>query len=152
MNIKQRLEADLKTAMLEGNKTLVTTLRTLKSSILYAEVAAGVRGQGLEDKEVVALLQKESKKRQESAALFAKGGNQVKADAELGEIQVINTYLPVQLSDADLIELIDSAIDEIQDSSPQALGKVIARVKELSDGSADGGRIAIAAKERLAKR
>jgi len=151
MNLKQRIDADLKTAMLDGNKPLVTTLRTLKSAILYAEVASGAREQGLHDKDVVALLQKESKKRHESAELFAKGGNQEKAEAELREIEVINAYLPAQLSDEELAELISKAIDEIQDSSPQAMGKIIARVKELSNGSVEGGRIAQAVKERLTK-
>lgn len=151
MNLKQRIEADLKTAMLDGNKVLVTTLRTLKSAILYAEVAAGAREQGLGDKEVVILLQKESKKRQESAELFAKGGNQEKADAELKEIQIIKTYLPAQISDEELEKYISTAVSEAQDTSPQAMGKIIGRVKELSDGGADGGRIAQAVKERLAK-
>ena len=63
MTIKEQLEIDIKTAMLAGEKTLVTTLRGLKSAILYAEVAAGSRDEGLSDDVVVGLLQKESKKR-----------------------------------------------------------------------------------------
>ena len=151
MSIKQRIEVDLKTAMLSGNKQLVTILRTLKSAILYAEVAAGAREHGLDDKNVIILLQKESKKRQESAELFAKGGNREKANAELAEIEVIDAYLPAQLSDEELEETISTAIDEVRDTSPQAMGKIIARVKELSEGGADGGRIARAVQERLTK-
>ncbi len=150
MNIKQRIDADLKTAMLNGDKTLVTTLRTLKSVILYAEVAAGSREHGLSDEDIVSLLQKEAKKRQESADLFSQGGNQEKSDAELSEIRVINNYLPAQIDDAELQALISAAIDEIQDTSPQAMGRIISRVKENVNGGADGGRIALAVKERLA--
>jgi uncharacterized protein YqeY len=151
MNLKQRIDADLKSAMLGGDKTLVTTLRTLKSVILYAELASGEREQGLSDKDIITLLRKESKKRQESAELFAQGGNQTKADDELQELKVIEAYLPAQLSDEALTGLVDQAFSDVNDNSPQAMGKLIARVKELSGGAVDGGRIAMAVKQRLAK-
>lgn len=149
MSIKQRIEADLKSAMLEGDKQLVTILRTLKSAILYAEVAAGTREQGMSDEDIVALLQKEAKKRQESAELFAKGGNDEKAEAERREIEILGRYLPVQLHDDELVELVEEVIGELGEVTPQAMGKVIARVKELSEGRADGARIAKTVKERL---
>jgi uncharacterized protein len=151
MNVKQRIDADLKAAMLGGDKTLVTTLRGLKSAILYAEVSVGKREQGLSDQEIMPLLQKEAKKRLESAELFAKGGNQEKAEAEREELKVIEGYLPDQLSDDELASLIDEAIAKQDNVSLQVMGKVIARVKELSENRADGGRIAAAVKERLAK-
>jgi uncharacterized protein YqeY len=72
---KQQIDADLKTAMLAGDKTLVTTLRGLKSAILYVEVAENAREKGLPEDAVVAILQKEAKKRQESADLYLQGGN-----------------------------------------------------------------------------
>lgn len=151
MSLKQQIDTDLKTAMLGGDKVLVTTLRTLKSVILNAEVASGTREQGLDDKSVADLFRKEAKKRQESAELFARGGNQEKSKAELQELKVIEAYLPAQLSDEDITKLVNQAIDESGDSSMQAIGKVIARVKELSDGNAEGGRIAAVVKERLSK-
>lgn len=137
--------------MLGGDKTLVTTLRGLKSAILYAEVAAGKREEGLGDDEIIVLLQKESKKRQESAELYKKGGNDEKADAELTEYEVIQKYLPAQLSDEELMQLVEKAMEEIEDNSPQAMGRIIGKVKELSGGQADGGRIAGAVKERLSR-
>jgi uncharacterized protein len=149
MNLKQRIEADLKDAMLRQDKVLVTTLRTLKSALLYAEVASGKREQGLGDDEIVALLRKEAKKRQESAELFAQGGNQAKSDAERQELKVLEAYLPPEMDDETLAGLVDRAFGEIDDHSPQALGKLIAHVKELSSGSVDGGRIAAAVKKRL---
>lgn len=149
MNIKQRIDSDLKSAMLAGDKQLVTTLRTLKSALQYAEVATGTREQGMSDEAVIALLQKEAKKRQESADLYTRGGNQQKAEAELQEIAVISRYLPTPLSDEELSELVDRAVQELDEVTPQAMGKVIARVKEMSEGRADGSRVAGMVKERL---
>src|SRR5437879_2903064 len=94
MSLKQQIDKDIKTEMLAGEKTLVTTLRGLKSVILYAEVATGSRDKGLSDQEIVELLAKEAKKRQESAELYQKGGSQDRAEAELAEKQVIERYLP----------------------------------------------------------
>src|SRR6185369_11783185 len=97
--LKVRIDQDLKTALLAGDKTLATTLRGLKSAILYVEVAKGVRDEGLSDEEIVTLLAKEAKKRQESADLYVQGGSQERADAELAEKKAIEVYLPQQLSD-----------------------------------------------------
>src|ERR671929_50955 len=99
MSLKERIDQDLKQAMLAGDKTLVTTLRGLKSAILYAEVAKGSRDKGLSDEEVVEILTKEAKKRQESADMYSQGGSAEKAEAELTEKTVIEKYLPAQLSD-----------------------------------------------------
>ncbi len=149
MSIKEQIDQDLKAAMLGGEKTLVTTLRGLKSAILYVEVADGKRDDGLSDQEVVEVLRKEAKKRQESADLYVKGGNQEKADVEQAELKVIEKYLPQQMGDDQLAALVDQAMQESQDVSPQVMGKIIGRVKELSQGNADGGRIAQAVKQRL---
>ncbi len=111
--LKQRIDQELKQALLGGNKTLATTLRGLKSVILYAEVAKGARDKGLSDEEILTLFAKESKKRQESADLYVRGGNQEKADAELEEKQVIDAYLPKQLSDDELYAAVDGAINEL---------------------------------------
>lgn len=149
MDIKKQIEQDLKVAMLGGDKVLATTLRGLKSAILYAEVAAGKREEGLGDAEMVDLLRKEAKKRQESADLFARGGNQEKAQAELTELKVIEKYLPAQADDQQLSAWVEQAVSEIGEVSPQTMGRIIGRVKELSDGGADGGRIAKAVKDKM---
>lgn len=148
--LKQRIDQELKQALLAGNKTLVTTLRGLKSVILYAEVAKGSREEGLSDEEILVLLAKESKKRQESADLYVQGGNQTSADAELEEKRVIDAYLPKQLSDDELATVVDAAIAETGATGPQAMGQVIGAVKQRVEGQADGGRIAVMVKERLA--
>ncbi|HSW98746.1 MAG TPA: GatB/YqeY domain-containing protein [Candidatus Saccharimonadales bacterium] len=147
--LKERLDQDLKAALLGGNKVLATTLRGLKSVILYAEVAKGLRDTGLPDDEIIALFAKEAKKRQESADLFKQGGNEEKAAAELAEKKVIEGYLPQQLTDEELGAAIDGVIAGLDVSGPQAMGQVIGVVKKTVGSQADGSRIAQMVKERL---
>jgi uncharacterized protein YqeY len=147
--LKAQIDQDLKTALLAGDKTLATTLRGIKSVILYAEVAKGSREEGLSDEEIVGLLSKEAKKRQESADLYVKGGDQSRADAELTEKKVIEAYLPQQMSDEELKQLIDAVVAETGASSMQAMGQVIGTVKQKAGPAADGARIAQLVKERL---
>jgi uncharacterized protein len=149
MTIKEQLDADIKTAMLAGEKTLVTTLRGLKSAILNVEVAQGIRDSGLPDEQVIELFAKEAKKRQESADLYRQGGSEERAQAELTEKAVIEKYLPKQLSDEELIAIIESAIAETGAAGLQSMGQVIGKVKQQAAGTADGSRIAQLVKEKL---
>lgn len=149
MMIKQQIDNDLKAAMLGGDKTLATTLRGLKSAILYAEVASGKREEGLSDEAIIDLLAKEAKKRQESADLYQKGNSPDRAAAELAEKKTIERYLPAQLSDDELRALVDRAIAEVGAAGSQAMGQVIGKVKQASKGQADGARIASLVRERL---
>lgn len=147
--LKAQIDQDLKQALLAGDKLLATTLRGLKSAILYEEVAKNKRDVGLDDQEIIVVLSKEAKKRQESADLYKQGGSQDKAAAELAEKTVIEKYLPEQLSDEDLSAMVDSAIKDLAVSGPQALGQVIGAVKQKAGAQADGGRIAALVKSRL---
>ncbi len=147
--LKTQIDQDLKVALLAGDKTLAMTLRGLKSVILYAEVAKGSREQGLGDEEIIGLLTKEAKKRQESADLYQKGGNEEKANAELAEKKVIEKYLPEQMSEEDLQKIVDDVMKELNLTSMQDMGKLIGAVKAKAGASADGGAIARLVKERL---
>ena len=147
--LKTQIDQDLKSALLAGDKTLTTTLRGLKSVILYAEVAKGAREQGLSDDEIVMLLTKEAKKRQESADLYRQGGNEEKALAELSEKQVIEKYLPAQLSVEEIGKVIDQVISELGVTTMQGMGQVIGTVKAKVGASADGAVVAKLVKERL---
>lgn len=149
MSLKQQIDDDIKTAMLAGEKTLVTTLRGLKSAILYAEVAKGSREKGLNDSEIVEVLTKEAKKRQESADLYKQGHNQERADAELAEKTAIERYLPEQMSEEDIIHAVEAAIAETGASTVQQMGQVMAKVRSQTQGQADGAIIAKLVKERL---
>lgn len=149
--IKQQLDQDLKAALLSGDKDRAMTLRGLKSVILYAEVAEGKREEGLTDEQILSLFSKEAKKRQESADLFAKGGNVESATKELAEKKLIEGYLPAQMSDNELRAIVDGVIGGIEQPTPQMMGQIIGQVKQNVKGMADGSRIAMMVKERLTK-
>lgn len=149
MTIKEQIDQDLKTAMLAGEKTLVTTLRGLKGAILNVEVAEGIRDTGLSDDRITELFVKEAKKRQESADLFKQGGNQEKAEAELAEKVVIEKYLPAQLSEEEITQIVDEVIAQQAASGMQAMGQVIGAVKQKTGASADGALVAKIVKEKL---
>lgn len=148
--LKQQIDRDLKAALLAGDKILATTLRGLKSAILYEEVAKGLREEGLGDDQITAILVREAKKRLESAELYQKGGDEDRAQAELKEKSVIEDYLPKQLSDEELQAIIDTTVNDLGTTSMQAMGQVIAVVKQKTLGTAEGGRIAKFVKKRLA--
>jgi len=147
--LKQQIEQDLKTALLSGDKERATTLRGLKSVILYAEVAKGIRESGLPDDEIIGLFAKEAKKRQESAELYEKGGSPERRDAELAEKAIIEAYLPKQMTADEIKAVIEDVITETGANSMQAMGQVIGAVKQKTSGAADGAVIAALVKERL---
>jgi uncharacterized protein YqeY len=103
----------------------------------------------LSDEEVTAVFTKEAKKRQESADLFAQGGNQEKAEAELAEKAVIQQYLPEQVGEEDIIKIVDQVITETGASGMQAMGQVMGAVKQQTGAGADGALVAKLVKERL---
>ena len=149
MSIKDQLTSDLKAAMLGGDKTLATTLRGLKSVILNVEIAKGNRDEGLADAEIIELFGKEAKKRQESADMYTQGGSQDKADAELAEKQVIEKYLPQQLSDEELQTVVNKVAAELGGITQQLMGQAIGKVRAEVGATADGGRIAAAVKGKI---
>lgn len=150
MGIKQRLEADIKTALLSGDKKQATILRTLKSVILEAEIAQNKRDSGLEEDALMQLLSKEAKKRQDAVDLYSKAGEAERAANEQHEQEVISTYLPSQLDDTELEALVDEAIAAMGgNAGPQAMGALIGAVRAKAEGRADGGRIAAMVKRKL---
>ncbi|MDB5185392.1 MAG: hypothetical protein JWN38_1200 [Candidatus Saccharibacteria bacterium] len=146
MSIEEKLEADIKTAMIAHEATTVTTLRGLKAAFLSAKVAAGTRDSGLGDDEAIAILSKEAKKRQESADMYTQGNSPERAEAELAEKKLIETYLPAQLSDDEIAVIVDEIIASSTDPS---MGPIIGAVKARTAGAADGGVIARIVKSKL---
>src|SRR4051812_26334706 len=125
MSLKVHIDQDLKQAMLTGDKEKVSTLRGLKSVILNAEIANNKRNEGLDEKELMIVLQKESKKRQESADLYRQGGNNERAEAELAEKVIIEAYLPEQLTEEDIAKVVDRIMAKDGTGGPQVMGQVI---------------------------
>lgn len=149
--LQERIMQDLKTALLAGDAEKVSVLRSIKSAITYAEVAKGVKGSGLSEPEILEVISREAKKRQESADLFTKGGATDRAEKEIREKAIIDEYLPTALTADEINELIDQAVQELRELTPQTMGRVIGRVKELSKGAADGSLVARLVKERIGR-
>ncbi len=151
MSIKERINSDLKIALLAGEKDRVTTLRGLKSVILNAEIAASKRDDGLPDEQLIQLLSKEIKKRVESAEMYVQGGSPERAGKELQEKDIIAAYLPAQLADEELTAMVAAAITKVQPAGIKDMGKVMNVVREQAAGQADSTRIAAAVKQQLTK-
>jgi len=145
--IEQQVEQDVKSAMLARDSHRTETLRGLKSVFLYAKVSSGKRDEALSDDEAIALLSKEAKKRQESADLYIKGGDQARADKEIIEKEIIESYLPPKLSDDELEAIVDDVVSKAPE--PKNMGQIIGEVKKQTAGSADGGEIARLVKEKI---
>lgn len=147
--LEDRLEQDIKKALLAGDSTRATTLRGLKAVLLNVKVAEGKRDSGLADDEVTKIFAKEAKKRQESATMYTQGDAAERAQAELTEKAIIEEYLPKQLSDDEIAELVTAAIAEVDATGNQAMGQVIGKVKAKAGASADGAVIARIVREQL---
>ncbi|NBU34407.1 hypothetical protein EB118_13270 [bacterium] len=151
MSLKDNLQADLKTSMLARDNFTTDVIKGLKSAILYAEVAAGKRDEGLSDDEILAVFKKESKKRQESADMYTQGNSLDKADKELREKAIIDAYLPAQLDEATVNTMIDTALADLGISAPtrQDMGKIIGAVKAKGGAELDGSMLAKLVNSRI---
>ncbi len=147
--LKEKLNQDIKTALLAGEKAKAEVLKALKSAILYEEVALKVRAEGLNDAQVQTVLARESKKRADSAAIYQQAGEATRAEVELAEKAVIDTYLPAQLTDGELQKIVADVV-AAAGANPQ-MGPIIGAVKAKVGTQADGARIAATVKAALAQ-
>jgi uncharacterized protein YqeY len=151
--LKNRLRADLTTAMKSREKTTTASLRMALAAIATEEVA-GDSARELTDDEVMKVLAREVRKRKEAADAFAGAGRAESAQAELDEAKVLTVYLPQQLDDAELAELVDTAVTEVTAQlgsapGPKQMGQVMKAANAKIAGRADGGRVAAAVKAKL---
>ena len=146
--LKDRLKNDLTTAIKARDKVRTGTLRMVLSAI-STEEAAGSSQRDLDDAEVTKLLTREAKKRREAAEAFEKGGRADQAEAERAESEVISDYLPKQLTDEELAELVSSAIGETGAQGPKEMGQVMKVVNPRVAGRAEGSRVAAEVKRQL---
>ena len=147
--LKDRIQADLKSAMLARDTLKTQTLQGLKAAILNEEVAQKIREAGLDDNKVEQLIARESKKRDEAAELFEKGGNQASADKERAEKAILSVYLPEPLSEAEIQKVVDEVVAEIKPVGPKDMGRVIGAVKSRVGNTADGAVVAKLVKNSL---
>lgn len=148
--LKAEVDKDLKAAMLGGDKRLVEVLRGLKSAILYKEVADSKREQGLSDTEIVSVFKKEQKSRRDAIAIYDQAGETARAEEEQYQIDVIAKYVPEEMSEEKVAEVVLEVIKklDIVEPKPQDMGRIIAEVKQ-SAPNADGAVIAKAVKQNI---
>lgn len=149
MALKQRIENDLKAALLGGDRFVGETLRGLKAAILNEEVAQNKRDTGLDDAAIEQIIAKEVKKRNESAAIYEQNQREDAADAERREAEVFSRYLPKQLSEPELKTVVDAKIAELGATDSKMMGQVVGAVKQEVGKAADGAMIAKLVKEAL---
>ncbi len=141
MAILEKVQADTREAMKAGERDRVGALRMIVSALQQD----AKEGKGDE----VAVLRRERKRRMEAATAFREGGGDDRAEAEEAEAELIGSYLPAELGDEELAQLVDAAVAEAGASEPKDMGKVMGIVMPKVDGRADGGRVSAAVRERL---
>ena len=150
--LKSKLQEDLNAAIKGRDELRSSTLRLTLSAITNEEVA-GKSKRELSDDEVQKVIAREAKKRREAADAFAQGGRAESAEREKAEGVVLAEYLPQQLSDEELNDIVAQAVEEARAAGaegPRAMGAVMKIVNPKVAGLAEGGRVAAAVKKRLA--
>ncbi|MDD3035965.1 MAG: GatB/YqeY domain-containing protein [Candidatus Saccharimonadaceae bacterium] len=151
MALKDKINNDLKAALLGGNRFSGEVLRNLKAAILNEEVAKKKREEGLGDIEIEQVIAREVKKRNESAVIYENAGRIDLAENERNEAKVLSGYLPEQLSEEDINIVVNRTIDEIGAKNMSAMGQVIGAVKNELGNAADGSIVARLVKEALSQ-
>jgi uncharacterized protein YqeY len=148
--LKDRLRSDLTTAMKSRDELRSSTLRMLLAAITNAEVA-GKEARELSDDDVIGVLSTEAKKRREAASAFADAGRGELADKERAEASVIADYLPEQLDDAAIAEIVTAAIEQTGAAGEgmRSMGKVMGVVQPQVRGRADGAVVAAEVRRQL---
>lgn len=147
MTLKERITEDMKTAMRSGDKERLGQIRMLQAAIKQREVDERIT---LDDTQVMAVLEKMIKQRREAIAQFEAGGRADLAAKEATEITLLQTYLPEQLSAAELEALVAAAIAETGAATIKDMGKVMGLVKGRAAGRADMGAVGALIKSKLA--
>ncbi|GAB3534496.1 GatB/YqeY domain-containing protein [Pontibacter brevis] len=148
MTLKERIDADIKQAMLAKDKARLQALRSIKSQILLAETEKGGT-EGISQETELKLLTKAAKQRRESAELYAKQGRADLEEVELTELAVIEQYLPQQLDEGDLRTRLLEIIYRVGATGPSDMGRVMGVASKELAGQADGRAISSAVGDLL---
>lgn len=143
-----RLESDLKDALKSRDKLRVTVLRSIKAAFINERIELGHE---LNESEALTVLKREAKKRQEAADMYKKAASTDKAHAELAEKEIIEEYLPEQMSEEEVIKHVEAAIEKLGAQSPQDMGKVMGYLSKELEGRADNSVVAANVKRILQK-
>ena len=149
MSLEQKIMTDLKTAMLAKDEKGLRSLRAVKAAILLAKTSEGAAGELKEDEEIK-LLQKLVKQRKDSLEIFTQQNREDLAQKEKEEIEIIEKFLPKQMSADDLKTALKQIISEVGATSPADMGKIMGAATKKFAGKADGKTISSLVKELLA--
>ena len=151
MQLRERFTEDLKTAIKAGEKSRLSTIRLIQAALKDKDIEARGQGKGpISDDELLALLQKMVKQRQESLAIYETNNRPELAAQEKEEIEVISSYLPQQLGDAEIDAAIAAAMAETGAASVKDMGKVIAKLRAEYAGRMDFAKVSPRVKDKLA--
>ncbi len=138
MSLRDKLMDDVKTAMKSGDKARLGTVRLVQAAIKDKDIEARGLGKGqLTDDDILALMQKMVKQRQESIAIYSQAGRQELAATEQAEVDVITAYLPKQMDEAEMDAAIAEVVQEVGAASMKDMGKVVAALKAAYAGRMD---------------
>lgn len=148
--MRDALNNALKTAMKAGEKRRVETIRLINAALKDRDIEARGQGKTIGEQEILALLQKMVKSRQESLDIYSKAGRTDLATQESEEIAIIQSFLPKQMSETDVHAAIEAAVAETQAASIKDMGKVVAALKSKYAGQMDFAKASAAVKAKLA--
>jgi uncharacterized protein YqeY len=149
MSLKEKLQTDLTSAMRNRDEVRSSTIRMILTSIKNEEVS-GKEVRELNESELITVLSREAKKRREAAEAFDQAGAKDRAETERAEGAIIAEYLPKQLSESEVKELIEAAIRETGANSPAQMGLVMKNLQPKIAGKADGALVSSLVKAALA--
>ena len=145
----ETITTDMKTAMRERNKVALNTLRALKSAATNAAIEKSGAGTELAENEVINIIRKQIKQRQDSIEQFEKAGRAELAENEKAEITILEQYLPTPLSHEEIISAVEAAIAESGADSKKDMGLVMKLLQEKTGGRADGKKLSQEVMKRL---
>ena len=145
-----RISDDIKNAMRAKDSTALNALRALKSAMTNAAIEKGGLGTVLDEPEILAVIRKQIKQRQDSIEQFEKAGRAELAANEKAEIAILSAYLPAALTEEQIAEIVEQAVAETGAATKADMGKAMKRAQELSEGRADGKLLSAAVMKRLA--
>ncbi len=151
MELRSRINSAMKQAMKDKSTERLSTIRLINAAIKDRDIAARTEGKenGVGDDEVLAILAKMTKQRQESAKTYEEAGRLDLSERELAEIKVIEEFLPRQLTDSEIQSAVSEAIKEVGANSIRDMGKVMASLKSKYAGQMDFGAVGALVKNNL---
>ena len=143
MSLRKKIKEQFNTALKSKNKTLISTLRLVLAAIEERDISnrTNEKKEPVKDEEIVKVLRRMKKQRQESADLYKKGGRQELLEAEESEIKIIDTFLPKQLNEEDTKKICKETIESLGASSMKDMGKIMGSLKKKYSDTIDFSKV-----------